>query len=82
MAPFDLRLWENAFQMIPDISFFDVESEQILLCLSPKFGFDALVMSKTYASWPRHIRVLAKRHDVMCPSLRTHVSWLEDMCPG
>ena len=27
MAPFGLKLWENAFQMIPDISFFDVESE-------------------------------------------------------
>ena len=23
MAPFGLKLWENAFQMIPDISFFD-----------------------------------------------------------
>ena len=25
MAPFCLKLWENAFQAIPDISFFDVE---------------------------------------------------------
>ena len=25
MAPFGLKLWENAFQAIPDISFFDVE---------------------------------------------------------
>ena len=25
MAPFGLKLWENAFQTIPDISFFDVE---------------------------------------------------------
>ena len=25
MAPFGLKLWENAFQMIPNISFFDVE---------------------------------------------------------
>ena len=24
MAPFGLKLWENAFRMIPDISFFDV----------------------------------------------------------
>ena len=25
MAPIGLKLWENAFQAIPDISFFDVE---------------------------------------------------------
>ena len=25
MTPFGLKLWGNAFQMIPDISFFDVE---------------------------------------------------------
>ena len=24
MAPFGLKLWENAFQTIPDISFFDI----------------------------------------------------------
>ena len=28
MAPFGLKLWENAFQMIPDISFFDVEKKK------------------------------------------------------
>ena len=27
MAPFGLKLWENAFQMIPNISFFDVEKK-------------------------------------------------------
>ena len=27
MAPFGLKLWENTFQMIPDISFFDVEKK-------------------------------------------------------
>ena len=26
MAPFGLKLWENAFQTIPNISFFDAES--------------------------------------------------------
>ena len=26
MAPFGFKLWENAFQMIPDVSFFDAES--------------------------------------------------------
>ena len=28
MASFGLRLWENAFQMIPNIKFFDVENEK------------------------------------------------------
>ena len=28
MAPFGLKLWENAFQTIPDISFFDVERKR------------------------------------------------------
>ena len=27
MAPFGFKLWENAFQMIPDISFFDTDKE-------------------------------------------------------
>ena len=27
MAPFGLKLWENAFQTIPDISFFEVEQK-------------------------------------------------------
>ena len=29
MAPFGLKLWENAFQMIPDISFFDAGGKKI-----------------------------------------------------
>ena len=28
MAPFGLKLWENAFQAIPDISFFDAEKKK------------------------------------------------------
>ena len=28
MAPFDLKLWENVFQMIPDISFFETEKKE------------------------------------------------------
>ena len=27
MAPFGLKLWENAFQTIPDISFFDAKEK-------------------------------------------------------
>ena len=29
MAPFGLKLWENAFQTIPDISFFDAEKKKL-----------------------------------------------------
>ena len=29
MAPFGLKLWGNAFQMIPDISFFDAGEKKI-----------------------------------------------------
>ena len=29
MAPFGLKLWENAFQTIPNISFFDAERKKI-----------------------------------------------------
>ena len=29
MAPFGLKLWENAFQTIPDISFFDVAQKKL-----------------------------------------------------
>ena len=29
MAPIGSKLWENAFQTIPDISFFDAEKEKL-----------------------------------------------------
>ena len=35
MAPFGLKLWENAFQTIPDISFFDVEKKQLAKIFDP-----------------------------------------------
>ena len=33
MAPFGLKLWENAFQMIPNVSFFDTEKTIWTICL-------------------------------------------------
>ena len=39
MAPFGLKLWENAFQTIPNISFFDVE-----------FCFDENLRPKKFSS--------------------------------
>ena len=41
MAPFGLKLWENAFQMIPDISFFHAEKK------STK-SFDKIFLSKIF----------------------------------
>ena len=35
MALFGLKLWENAFQTIPDISFFDVEKKNWRKFLTP-----------------------------------------------
>ena len=37
MAPFGLKLWENAFQMIPNISFFDVEKKIGKFVVETKF---------------------------------------------
>ena len=31
MAPIGAKLWENAFQTIPDISFFDAENQKEML---------------------------------------------------
>ena len=82
MAPIGVKLWENALQMIPDISFFDVEKN-----FSAKF-FDKKIRQIFFLSWLEDTCVLARRH--MCPGQQTHVSWLEDtclpagrhMCPG
>ena len=61
MAPIDLRLGQNAFQVIPELSFFDIEDGKIF----GFFGLDQLVLAETHVSW-------AKRH-VSWP--KTHVSW-------
>ena len=37
MAPFGLKLWENAFQMIPNISFFDVETKLLAKIFNKNF---------------------------------------------
>ena len=76
-APFVLKLWENAFRMIPDSSFFDANF----------FFFDKNVR-RNFFVWLEDTCVLARRH--MCPGQKTHVSWPEDtsvlatrhICPG
>ena len=59
MAPFGLKLWENAFQTIPDISSFDVET-----------NFSTVIFDKIFVG---KFLVLAKGH--ICPGLlaRGHI---------
>ena len=63
MAPIDLKLGQNAFQAIPELSLFDVEDRKIF----GFFGLDHVVLARTHASWPEHLcpgqdNVLAKTH--------------------
>ena len=37
MAPFGLKLWENAFQTIPNISFFDAEKKKLAKIFDENF---------------------------------------------
>ena len=61
MAPIDLRLGQNAFQVIPELSFFDIEDGKIF----GFFGLDHFVLAGTHVSW-------AKTHVSWA---KTHVSW-------
>ena len=49
MAPIDLRLGQNAFQVIPELSFFDIEDGKIF----GFFGLDQFVLAGTHVSWPK-----------------------------
>ena len=64
MAPFGLKLWENAFQMIPNISFFDAEKKVSTKTNLQKFSSEIFF-------------VLTRGH--ICPGWRTYLSWLEDV---
>ena len=66
MAPIDLRLGQNAFQVMPELSLFDIEDGKIF----GFFGLDQFVLAethvswaKTHVSWPRHM-CLGPKH--MC----------------
>ena len=68
MAPIDLRLGQNAFQVIPELSLFDIEDGKIF----GFFGLDQFVLAgthvslaKTHVSWPK----------TRASWVRTHVSW-------
>ena len=48
MALIDLKLGQNAFQVIPDLSLLGVEGRKI-------FGLDHFVLAGTHMSWPGHM---------------------------
>ena len=68
MAPIDLKLGQNAFQVIPELSFFDVEDNKIFGFFGPD---DHFVLAVTHVDWPGHM-CLGSRH--MCRDrAKTHV---------
>ena len=75
MAPIDLRLGQNAFQVIPELSLFDIEDGKIF----GFFGLDQFVLAGTHVSWAKTHVSWAKTHvsrartHVSCAT--THVSW-------
>ena len=48
MAPIDLRLGQNAFQVIPELSLCDIEDKTFF----GFFGIDYFVLAETHVSWP------------------------------
>ena len=75
MAPIDLRLSQNAFQVIPELSFFDIEDGKIF----GFFGLDQFVLAGTHVSWARtHVSwpgLHVSRARTHVPCATTHVSW-------
>ena len=49
MAPIDLRLSQNAFQVIPELSLFDIEDGKIF----GFFGLDQFFLAGTHVSWAK-----------------------------
>ena len=62
MAPIDLKLGQNAFQVIPELSLFDVEDRKIF----GFFGLDHFALAGTHVSWPGHM-FLGPRHMCLGP---------------
>ena len=51
MAPIDLKLGQNAFQVIPELSLFDVEDRNNFRF----FGLDHFVLARSHVSWLGHM---------------------------
>ena len=78
MAPFGLKLWENAFQTIPDISFFEVEKHFWQKMFDDFFSETKLSLLEDLPVLTRRntgVSVLATGH--ICPGWKTYLSWLE-----
>ena len=58
MAPIDLRLGQNAFQVIPELSFFDIEDGKIF----GVFGLDQFFLAGTHVSLAETHMSWAKTH--------------------
>ena len=56
MAPIGLKLWENAFQVIPDISFFDAQKVCVgkILRQHPENGFNKVTVLEELCRFGRH----------------------------
>ena len=58
MAPFGLKLWENAFQMIPNISFFDAGKQKFDNLLRRKCQIIMMIRRRRESAnclfWRRH----------------------------
>ena len=68
MAPIDLRLGQNPFQVIPELSLFDIEDGKFF----GFFGLDQFVLAVTHVSWAQTHVSWAKAHVSWA---KTHVSW-------
>ena len=68
MAPIDLKLGQNAFQVIPELSLFDIEDGFFF----GFFGLDQFFLAATHVSWAKTHVSWATRHECWA---KTHVSW-------
>ena len=72
MAPIGLKLWENAFQTIPDVSLFDVEKN----CSTILFNKNLCFFLRFFVSWLDHRKNRVwNTGDVVIGTQET--SWLE-----
>ena len=75
MAPIGPKLGQNPFQVIPELSLFDVEDRKIF----GFFGHDHFVLASTHVSWVKTHVSWPKTH---VSWTKTYVSWQRQMRPG
>ena len=93
MAPIGLKLGQTAFQVIPDILFFDVKNRKIFAVFGLDHvcpGQDTCILARTHVSWLRHMcvswpgQILCPGQEPghMCPGQDTCVLARAQICPG